>query len=829
MGEKKKTKKKKNRKAGRIFKVIALIILFLTLTAAVGGGGFIYAVVKSAPPLDVKEILNLEQISKIYDDKGEYIDDVPTDVKRDVVPISKIPKNLQEAFISIEDERFRSHNGVDPRRILGALYVDIKKIITRESGLHGASTITQQLLKNTILTDKVSITRKVQEMYLALKLEKMLSKDQILQAYLNTIPLGSTTYGVEAASQYYFNKSVDKLDLLECAYIAGVTQSTDLYNALTERSQKNPTPYLNRTKTVLGKMKENGKISAEEYDTSINAINDGTFQKKFADTIAQRKSENPNKLNFEWFSRPVIKQVKSHLKDKYKYTDAEVDKMLLNGGLQIYTTMNKELQEHTQAVINDDKILGVKSYVDKNNIIQPQASAVVMDYRTGQVKAIVGGRGNQPPGSYNRAADLKKFPRPAGSALKPLTVYAPAIDTKFATAGSVFEDSPLTGSAAKAFPSDPQNDNRKYRGYVTVREALKYSINLVAIKMEHEMGVKTGSAYAEKFGIDFSSKPEEKEQLAPLALGEFYGTNTYHMAAAFGTFGNNGIYTEPVMYTKVVDKYGKVLLEGTPQQRPVISPQTAYIMYDMLKGPIKFSATRAPFGSMPVAGKTGTSGGSKNLWFSGLTPHLSAAVWIGSDKPETIISSSGRTLNSNAPAYVWGQIMKKAHEGLSTEDIKPPSGLVKASVCNVSGLLPTEMCKIGHNGSSSVVTDYFIEGTVPTSLCDVHVEAEVNTSNNKLATENTPSHLRAKKVFIKRDYKPSKPLGDQQYVLPTEKDDTLPAPVIPTPTPAPSTPVTPPPGGATPPPPGPGSGGQPPNPGNTDTPPAEEGEGEGQE
>lgn len=779
MGEKKKPKNKKNRKAGRIFKVVALTILFIILTAAVGGGGYVYAVIKSAPPLDVKEILNLEQISKLYDNKGEFMDEVPTETRRHVVPISKVPKNLQNAFISIEDERFESHNGIDPRRILGAIYTDVKKILTKQSGMHGASTITQQLLKNTVLTNVVSPTRKIQEMYLAINLEKQLSKDQILEAYMNTIPLGGITFGVEAASQYYFNKDVDQLNLLECAYLAGVTQSTDRYNALTTSSQKNPTPYLNRTKIVLSKMKETGKINNDEYTAAMNDLNAGKLQKTFADVIALRKVENPNKLNFEWFSRPVISQVKEHLKNKYKYTDDEVEKLILNGGLKIYTTMDKAIQENTQNVLNDDKTFGIKSYLDKNKTIQPQASAVVMDYKTGQVKAIVGGRGDQPPGSYNRAYDLKNFHRPPGSSLKPLTVYAPAIDTKFATAGTVVEDSPLTDQMKKTYPNyDPNNDNKRFRGYVNLREAIKYSINLVALKLEYEMGVKTGAAYAEKFGIDFNNVPDEKGSIAALGLGEFWGTNPYYMAAAYGTFGNNGMYTEPLLYTKVVDKTGKVLLEATPEQRKVISPQTAFIMYDMLKGPLSYSATKAKFGDMPVAGKTGTSSENKNVWFSGLTPHLSAAVWIGEDIPAKL------SINSNQASAAWSKIMKKANEGLSTSDIEKPGGIVRASVCADSGLLPTDLCKKDPRGSR-VVTDYFLEGTVPTSLCDVHVEAEVNSSNNKLANENTPAELRVKKVFIKRNYKPSKELEDGKYVLPTEQDDTKPVPV---PTPQPTTP-----------------------------------------
>lgn len=774
MGEKKKKKKKKAKKAGKIFKIISLTILFLVLSVAIGGGAYIYAVIQGSPEINVQDILDLDQVSMVYDDKGEFMDNVPTEFRRYSVSIDTIPKQLQDAFISIEDERFESHNGIDPRRIAGAIYTDVIKIIKGERGFHGASTITQQLLKNTVLSNEVKLSRKVTEIYLAIQLEDKLTKSQILEAYLNTIPIGGPTYGVEAAAEYYFNKSITELSLAESAYLAGATQDPTGYNAFMDANVQDPSRYLNRTKTVLGKMLELGKISNEDYNNAIAELDTGTLQATFAETSQIRQSAK-NKLNFEWFTRPVMDQVKKALINEYKYTEEEANHLLISGGLKIYSTMNRELQNYTQEVLNNDAALVNITKADDNGIVQPQASAVIMDYKTGQVKVMVGGRGDQPALSYNRAYDAVHFGRAPGSTLKPITVYAPAIDSKFATTGTVLEDSPLRGALLKEYQGQVRNSPNVYSGYITLRDAVRRSVNIYAIKLVNEMGKSTSAAYAEKFGINMG----DEEYLAPLSLGEFKnGTTTYQMAAAYGPFGNNGLYTDPLLFTKVEDKNGKVILESSATQREVISPQAAFITYDLLKGPLSYTATKVNLGSMPAGGKTGTSSNVKDLWFSGLTPHYSASVWVGKD-----MYKEGETLNqkfrSNDSSLLWSKIMKKANEGLSTTDIAMPDGIVRASICSVSGKLPTELCKKGHAGKSAVVTDYFIKGTVPTSLCDVHVEAEVNSANNKLANENTPDGLRVKKVFIKRDYKPSVNLSDQQYVVPTEKDDTVAQPVIP--------------------------------------------------
>lgn len=775
--------KKKRKKSRKVFKYLGLGFIFLILTVCVIGAGYVYAIIKSAPTLDVNSVLNLNQQSRIYDNKEQFMDNVQTDEERFVIPFEDMKQYLKDAFVSIEDERFYEHKGIDIKRIFGAVYIDLKKYITGKSGLHGASTLTQQLLKNTILTNDVTPERKITEMYLALKLEKYLNKNQILEAYLNTIPLGGQVYGVEAASLKFFGKSAKDLNLVQSAYIAGITQAPSYYSAFSPQNQKDPTPYKNRTKTVLSKMLENGKITQDEHDKAIADVNAGNFG---FDT--KKRTE---KMNYEWFSRPVIQQVKNDLMKKYKYTSEEASKLLTNGGLKIYSTMDKTLQDYTMSILNDSKNFNLGN--NKNEMIESQgykypalqAAATIMDYRTGEVKALVGGRGDQPPMSINRAFSISGL-RPIGSGAKPLTVYSPAIDQKLLTPASVVDDAPWSPETGKKYSRDPnkpympQNQSRSFSGNVTLREALRYSLNVVAVKVEDFIGYKTGLSYGEKFGLIYNKN--SKTSITAIALGQFNnapndkdGGNTTIMSAAYGTFGNSGIYTSPILYTRVEDATGKVILSNEVETKKILSPQSAYIMYDMLKEPVNnYTAKPAKFGKMPVAGKTGTTSDNKDLWFTGLTPYLSASVWIGYDNPRVILGESGYTVTP-----IWSKIMAKAHEGLEYKEIAVPSGLVRATVCKDSGKLPTDLCREDSRGNR-LVEDWFIEGTQPSTFCDAHVTAKINKSNGKLANNNTPADLITERVFVKKPYDGyTTKVGDSAYMLPKEEDDTVAKPPTP--------------------------------------------------
>ncbi|PJI09740.1 MULTISPECIES: PBP1A family penicillin-binding protein [Clostridium] len=707
----KRTKKVKHKKFG-FFRTLFTIFFCAFILLAVAGAGVTFAVIKTCPDLDVNgTILNVDRTSQLYDDNGKEMDTVVTNQKRYVVSSKDIPQNLSNAFVSIEDERFYKHNGIDLKRILGAFYNDIKSKIHKQNNIQGASTITQQLVKNRMflndsLANRISLKRKIQEAYLSIKLEKVLNKQQILEAYMNTIYLGGQANGVEAASKQYFNKDVKDLNLIESAFIAGLAQSPSAYYPFSGNAAKNPNIYLSRTKLVLYQMRKNNFIDFSTYQNAINDLNNNKL------VFSQQKMSN--KYAYEWFSIPAVNEVKEDLKAQYHYTDEEIENLLRDGGLKIYTTMNVNMENNIQNIINNSSRLNSVSVHDKNNIIQPEAAATLFDYHTGEVKAIIGGRGDQPPTSYNRA-DSNSYLRSIGSSIKPLTVYAPAIETKLATEDSIIDDSPLPPDIGEKYstngtPYNPHNDNNSFSGPITVKEALKQSVNLVAIKLEDKLGLSVGASYGEKFGLNLVNS--DKTSIAAMSLGEIRGSNATTMAAAYGVFGNSGLYAQPRLYTKVVDKTGKTILENDYSTKKVISPQAAYVMYDLLKGPVSDGGTgsNANFGGMPVAGKTGTSSDSSNLWFCGLTPYYSAAVWVGKDQAPFSLNPLG----SNDVAEIWGEIMKMANSNLAFKDIEMPGGVTK------------------------VGDSYFIDGTSPSNLSDSGQQTPNATTPNA-ATPNATS------------------------------------------------------------------------------------------
>ncbi len=720
----KKNSPKNQSKVTKFLKWFFIGVLLLGITAITIVGFYVLSIIRSSPELDVQAIQSLNQPSILYDDQGNFMDNVITREQRYVVKSDEIPDNLKKAFVAIEDERFYEHKGTDIKRIAGVIASNIKGKLSGSNTVQGASTITQQLIKNAVLTNEVSYERKIKEMYLALELEKHLSKDEILTTYLNTIPMGGYQYGVSAAAQRFFSKNVSDLNLIECAYLGGLTQAPTSYDGLSEINKENPSRYLNRTKSVLFKMHELGYISSEQYNNAINEID--TTGIKF------KPNNKLSKTNFEWFTRPTITQVKQDLMNKYKYTQDEVDKLIANGGLKIYTSMDRNLQNNVQKVLDDPNnykaITNNPNEKNEDDVYKLQASATIIDYKTGHVKALVGGRGEQPAMSHNRAYyDLKSI----GSATKPLTVYGPAIDLGLGGAGSVVNDSPLTNKelSSTGYKDQPKNEYNSYRGPLTFREAIKISSNLAAIKVANEVGVSNSIAYGEKLGLVYGP---HSRGISTTALGQFQndpnnpdGGNTYTLASAFGVFGNNGVKTNAKLYTKVLDSHGNVLLDtSTPEEIKIFSPQTSYIVYDMLKDQVESgSAKPAKFGNIPVAGKTGTTTGDKDYLFAGLTPYYSAAIWIGYDKPREMRTSSGIVTSP-----IFGKIMGLAHKGLQYKEVEQPSGISKIAVCMDSGLKPTSLCTQDPRGSR-VYYDWFINGSAPNQYCNYHTNSHVNNFN----------------------------------------------------------------------------------------------------
>lgn len=761
--------KSENTKIKNFLKMFLIFIIITSLVGIVTISGFVFAIIKTSPPLSIEAVKDLDQASQLFDATGEFMDEVLTSEKRYVIPLEEMPLNVRNAFISIEDERFYEHSGIDVQRILGALITDIKKILNKQTGLHGASTITQQVIKNNILTNEVSIIRKIREIYLALELEKQMSKDEILQVYLNTIFVGGNAYGVEAGALQYFSKSAKDLTLAQSAFLAGSTQHPTRYysSAVNEEDSQF---YKNRTLTVLSKMLELGYVGREEYDNAVNEVNNNQ--------IGFNIKRVNDSYNYEWFSRPVVEELTKDLKEVYGYTDEEIKLHLRNDGLKIYTTMDRNLQNYSQDVLNNaTNYINLGEWTDKNGIIQPQMSSVVIDFKTGHVKSIIGGRGNQDANSYNRAAS-DKFLRSIGSTTKPLTAYTPLIDLKLGHAGTGVEDSPLSKELSSKYGGwNPSNEVKgNFLGYTNARYSLERSINLSSIKVVDLINLENALDYGLKFGLHYNDN--SKYSIATLALGQFNndpnnldGGNTLILASAYSAFANGGVLTEPITYTHIVDKNGKVILENIPEKTQVVSPQTAYIMYDLLKGPVeRYSSRPAKFGDIPVAGKTGTTENNKDLWFAGITPYMAGAVWIGADKPTELKDKYGnKPFSGSTASALFGKIMAKAHESLPPVDIPRPEGIVSANICSVSGMLATSYCRSDPRGSK-VYTEIFTKGTVPTHTCDIHIPVTINSLTGTIATANTPNYLRETRIFLNRKYTPSVYLSDQKYVAPKVYD-----------------------------------------------------------
>ncbi|EOU1840136.1 transglycosylase domain-containing protein [Clostridium perfringens] len=764
----KKNSPKNQSKVTKFLKWFFIGVLLLGITAITIVGFYVLSIIRSSPELDVQAIQSLNQPSILYDDQGNFMDNVITREQRYVVKSDEIPDNLKKAFVAIEDERFYEHKGIDIKRIAGVIASNIKGKLSGSNTVQGASTITQQLIKNAVLTNEVSYERKIKEMYLALELEKHLSKDEILTTYLNTIPMGGYQYGVSAAAQRFFSKNVSDLNLIECAYLGGLTQAPTSYDGLSEINKENPSRYLNRTKSVLFKMHQLGYISSEQYNNAINEID--------TNGIKFKPNNKLSKTNFEWFTRPTITQVKQDLMNKYKYTQDEVDKLIANGGLKIYTSMDRNLQNNVQKVLDDPNnykaITNNPNEKNEDDVYKLQASATIIDYKTGHVKALVGGRGEQPAMSHNRAYyDLKSI----GSATKPLTVYGPAIDLGLGGAGSVVNDSPLTNKelSSTGYKDQPKNEYNSYRGPLTFREAIKISSNLAAIKVANEVGVSNSIAYGEKLGLVYGP---HSRGISTTALGQFQndpnnpdGGNTYTLASAFGVFGNNGVKTNAKLYTKVLDSHGNLLLDtSTPEEIKIFSPQTSYIVYDMLKDQVESgSAKPAKFGNIPVAGKTGTTTGDKDYLFAGLTPYYSAAIWIGYDKPREMRTSSGIVTSP-----IFGKIMGLAHKGLQYKEVEQPSGISKIAVCMDSGLKPTSLCTQDPRGSR-VYYDWFINGSAPNQYCNYHTNSHVNNFNKNDNTtgvneENKKQETKTEEIKPNENNKPNEQ-------TPNTKPDNVPS------------------------------------------------------
>lgn len=619
---------------------------------------------------DIKNY-EMNMTSVIYvkneNDSWEEYQRIHGDENRIWVDLEKIPQSLIDAFVSIEDQRFYEHGGVDWKRSLSAFANLIFHFWDTEQG---GSTITQQLIKNITSDNDKTAVRKVREIIRALAVEKILDKDTILEAYLNTISLGNGICGVQVASNYYFNKDVSQLSLAECASLAGITKNPSAYNPVSD-----PEANLIRRRAVLKKMLELKKISMDQYNDAYEV---------------ELKIDTSQKITYEteinsYFVDALIDDVITDLAAFYGCTEEQASKKLYTGGYKIYSTLNTGIQSEIDAVYSDKKkYFSQVSSSDKNKSLQ--SAMTVMDYE-GHIVGICGGVGEKTVNrGLNRATDS---PRQPGSTMKPLGAYAPAIDSGLITYSSVLEDKPIKNYFGQG-KDGPKEWYGYYAGDMPVKTAIERSANTIPCWIVKDLGIdKSYEFLTQKLHLTYLN--ENDKNLASLAIGGCnYGITTTQSAAAYAVFGNGGLYFEPTTYYKITDTSGNIVLESSAEGEQVIKPATASVMNMLLQNVVYGSRGTggriAGYSSMKAYAKTGTSSESNDLWMVAGTPYYVASVWCGFDTPEPV-------KNASAAANVWRAIMSKVHKGLEKKSFEMSDDLDKKTYCTVTGLLASKNCK----------------------------------------------------------------------------------------------------------------------------------------
>ncbi len=703
-------------RASRIWSWIGKIFGTLVLTGFLAGLIFacIFAVYIKNDLYDQTDFsvegFELDQTSVIYyqnreTGQWEELRRLYENENRVWVGLEDIPLNLKNACIAIEDRRFNDHNGVDWLRTIRASL----NMFTGKK-IYGASTITQQLIKNLTHDDEVTVRRKLVEIFRAVELDSRYSKDDILEWYLNIIPLGQHCYGVQAAALTYFGKNVEDLSLAECASLIGITNNPSMYD-----------PYLNeeankkRQVDILYTMLEQGYISETQYE-----------QAKKEKLVFVNKSEEISGSSsdyFSYFEDQVINEVVRDLMEKTGYEYEVALRLLQTGGYKIYCTIDPEVQAAAEAVYEDlSNVPGVESSQ------QLQSAIVITDNKTGDIVAMVGGLGEK-EGSLllNRATQTYRQP---GSILKPISVFAPALETGLVTPATVYDDTPTQFTEKAAWP---ENMDKTYRGLVSINDSVAYSLNTVAVKLVNELGEETCFDYAYKnFGLKSMVRERVTSNgavltdmdLAPLALGALNGggVSVKAMAEAYTVFPNNGLYREARTYTRVLDAAGKVVLDNTQDSHTAVSEETAWYCNYMMMHAVEYgTATGAQMENMQVAGKTGTTDNDVDRWFAGYTPYYTAVVWCGHDYPEPVILTDS---DENPAVMLWQEVMSRIHADLEPADFYKPTDVVQVLYCRDSGLLATEACRCDARGDRTIVGELRLEDA-PTESCTTHVMVDL--------------------------------------------------------------------------------------------------------
>ena len=777
-----------------LFRLGILFIITIIFVTAFAITGFAKGLIDTAPIINELSVKSNKYKTVVYDDEGKVIHTVlSAGTNREDIKIEDIPVHVQNAFIAIEDERFYEHNGIDVKGIFRAIFVGFS-----DGFSEGASTLTQQLIKNQVFEGgmetsfSAKLERKLQEQYLAIQLENKIDKSQILYYYLNTINLGAGTYGVEAASNVYFNKSVTELTISEAAVIASITQNPTNMNPIT-----NPDNNSERRDKVLKNMLEQELITKEEYEI---AVEDDVYERIQAINLQKSETETSTTTSVSsYFVDAMYYQVISDLMNKAGYDEDYARNLYYSGGLQIYTTMDSSIQNICDSTINNPEnypsvynsnmyklsyalsvtadddttknystehlekyftqtkgdanfdlyfstqeeaqpyIDEFKQYVldqgyeyiaDKTSFsLQPQTSFVLMDQHTGAVKALVGGRGEKTSSlTLNRATDSARQP---GSTFKILSAFVPALDTSGMTLATVHDDCkyyyPGTNTEVNSW--------RSYnKGLVSIREAIWDSNNIATVKTLGEVTTSVAFNYLDNLGFTTIDKTNDNN-LAMALGGLTTGVTNLELTAAYASIANEGIYCEPVYYTKILDKDGNTIIERKPSRKQVMKETTAWLLTDSMEDVLESYGTGSPanFSGMHIAGKTGTTSNKNDIWFVGYTPYYTAGIWCGYDTNDFVQSES------NYHKKIWKKILSQVHEGYKDIEISSkPSNIKTAKICTKCGNLAVDgLCdNVGTEAANFTRNEYFSSSTVPTEPCTCHQVVRICNTTGVIASTN---------------------------------------------------------------------------------------------
>lgn len=712
--KKKKFKDKHPKLAWTIRIAILLLLIFMVIAAGIVIG-VIYGAFGDDFKISLDELTIKSSNSIIVDQDGNVIAELSGDENRQIITLDEMSPYLVDAYVSIEDERFFEHDGVDLYRTGGAIFTFVTHA---GNSSFGGSTITQQLVKNITKDDQDAgvegILRKAKEWSKAYQVERMLSKNQILELYLNIIFVGgSDNHGVQTASKYYFNKNASDLTLVECAFLAGINNGPNGYNPFGEKGygvdEAKTNKINNKTKIVLNKMNELGKISKEDYDNAIKEVNEKgvTFNRGITTT------------KYSYHTDALINQAIEDIATQKNISKSLAETYLYSSGLTIYSTEKVDIQANAEKAVNNSLRITSSETKDENgNFVQNQAAMVIIDHKTGYVLGCVGGVGEKDARGLNRATQSFRQP---GSTIKPIGDVAPGLEEKILTIATIYNDSKTkfkTGSKTW----EPKNYST-FRGNITIRQAIETSQNIPFAKVMAELGVSKSIDYLEKMGI--TSLSRENEGLA-LSIGGLYtGISPLEMTAAYATIANDGVYIEPTFYTKIVDSDGNIVLQKEQKTQRVFSETTCALMKNLLMQPVlgaSGTARTLKMNGIDVAAKTGTTNDDKDRWLCGFTNYYTASVWYGYDKPETIICRGTSPANK-----IWEEAMKNIHSGLENSKFTLNNNIVSATICRESGKLATDTC-------TDTYSEIFEKGTIPHS-CDGHKNVVICNDTQLLANE----------------------------------------------------------------------------------------------